>query len=150
MPSKKIVLIGFIVLFTLLLFGLSQFFRIIQAGAWTQERQAVDTAYQKTIMTEATKVETFISSQTYKIVYGKDAIGQELIVWIGDSDIHTEYVADGLKEKDLRTQFAQKEPTAELLRILPGKLKEKLVWEVYYKKPNEAGKQVYFYDYVNF
>lgn len=150
MQSKRIVLISGIVLFSLLLFGLLQFFQSIQAGAWSEERQAVDTAYQKTIMTKATKVETFISAQTYKIVYGEDALGQALIVWIGESSIHTEYAADGLQEKDLRTHFAQKEPTAELLRILPGKLKEKLVWELYYSKPNEMGKTAYYYDYINF
>jgi uncharacterized protein YpmB len=73
-----------------------------------------------------------------------------LIVWIGNADIHTEYVADGLKDKDLRAQFAKNEPTAELLRILPGKLNEQLVWELYYKKPNDSGKQVYYYDYIQF
>jgi uncharacterized protein YpmB len=150
MQSKRVILISGIVLFSLLLFGLSQFFQTIQAGAWSEERQAVDTAYQKTIMTKATRVESFIGTQTYKIVFGEDALGQALIVWIGDKDIHTEYAADGLADKALHTQFAEKEPTAKLLRILPGKLNEKLVWELYYSKPNEKGKTEYYYDYIHF
>src|SRR5438309_99667 len=121
MRTKTIILIGFIAVFSLLLFGLSQFFQTIQAGAWSEESQAAQTAYEKTIMTKAAKVDTFVNSQTYKIVYGEDVIGQKLIVWIGDSEIHTEYVSDGLKDKDLRKQFALKEPTANLMRILPGK-----------------------------
>jgi uncharacterized protein YpmB len=150
MWNKKIILMGSIVVIGLLLFGLSQFFQTIQAGAWSEESQAVDTAYKKTIMAKATKVETFINAQTYKIVYGEDAIGQKLIVWISDSEIHTEYVSDGLKDKDLRTKFAQKEPTAQLLRILPGKFKDKFVWELYYKKPGVSGRQTYYYDYITF
>lgn len=150
MQSKRVILISSLVLFSLLLFGLLQFFQTIQASAWSEERQAVETAYQKTIMTKAAKVETFVGTQTYKIVYGEDALNQALLVWIGDKEIHTEYVADGLSDKELRTKFAQKEPTAELLRILPGKLKEKLVWELYYTKPNETGKKAYYYDYIEF
>jgi uncharacterized protein YpmB len=150
MRTKRIILVGFIALFLLLLFGLSQFFQSIQAGAWSEESQAVDTAYKKTIMTKASKVETFVSTETYKIVYGEDAIGQELIVWISDSEVHTEYLSDGLKDKDLKTQFALKEPTAKLLRILPGKFKDLYVWELYYKKPGASGRQSYYYDYIQF
>jgi uncharacterized protein YpmB len=150
MQTKKIILFGSIAVFSLLLFGLTQFFQTIQADAWSEESQAVETAYGKTIMTKATKVETFVNTQTYKIVYGEDAIGQELIVWISDSEIHTEYVSDGLKDKDLRAQFALKEPTAKLLRILPGKFKDMYIWELYYKKPGASGKQTYYYDYINF
>jgi uncharacterized protein YpmB len=147
---KKIVLIGSIAVFSLLLFGLSQFFQTVQAGAWSEERQAVETAYQKTIMTKASKVDTFVGTKEYKIVYGEDAIGQQLIVWLGTSDIHTEYTADGLQAKDLQMQFAKKEPTAQLLRILPGKMNDKYVWELFYKKQNAAGKINYYYDYLTF
>jgi uncharacterized protein YpmB len=150
MRTKRIFVIGSIAVFSLLIFGLSQFFQTIQAGAWSEESLAVETAYEKTIMTKATKVDTFVSTQTYKIVYGEDAIGQKLIVWIGGSEIHTEYVSDGLKEKELRAQFALKEPTANLMRILPGKFNEKYVWELYYKKPGKSGKQTYYYDYIDF
>jgi uncharacterized protein YpmB len=150
MWNKKVILIGSFVVFALLLFGLSQFFQTIQAGAWSEESQAVETAYKKTIMTKATKVETFVNAKIFKIVYGEDAIGQQLIVWISDLGVHTEYVADGLQDKDLRTQFAKKEPTAKLLRILPGKFKDMYVWELYYKKPGESGRQTYYYDYINF
>jgi uncharacterized protein YpmB len=73
-----------------------------------------------------------------------------LIVWISDSEIHTEYVSDGLNDKDLRAQFALKEPTAKLLRILPGKFMDMYIWELYYKKPGKSGKLTYYYDYINF
>jgi uncharacterized protein YpmB len=149
MQMKKIVLIGVIVL-ALLLFGLSQFFQTVQAGAWSEERQAAETAYQKTIMIKASKVDTFVGTTEYKIVYGEDAIGQKLIVWLGTNDIHTEYTADGLKDKDLQMQFAKKEPNAKLLRILPAKMNDKYVWELFYNKPNKAGKINYYYDYLTF
>jgi uncharacterized protein YpmB len=150
MLTKKKTIIGSIAIFSLLLFGLSQFFQTIQASAWSEERQAVDTAYQKTIMAKATKVDVFVGTQTYQIVYGEDAIGQPIIVWIGESEIHTEYAADGLKEKDLRTKFAEKEPTAKLLRTMPGKLNATFVWEVFYEKKGTSGKVNYYYDYVTF
>jgi uncharacterized protein YpmB len=150
MRSKRIFLFSIVVVFSLSLFGLSQFFQTIQAGAWSEENQAVETAYEKTIMVKADKVDTFVGTQIYKIVFGEDAIGQKLIVWISDLEIHTEYVADGLQDKELRTQFAVKEPTAKLLRILPGKMNDMFVWELYYKKPGKSGKQTYYYDYIRF
>jgi uncharacterized protein YpmB len=149
MQMKKIVLIGAIAL-ALLLFGLSQFFQTVQAGAWSEERQAAETAYQKTIMVKASKVDTFVGTKEYKIVFGEDAIGQQLIVWLGTNDIHTEYAADGIKEKDLQMLFAKKEPNAKLLRILPGKMNDKYVWELFYKKQDSAGKINYYYDYLTF
>jgi uncharacterized protein YpmB len=149
MLTKKIVF-GAIAIFSLLLFGLSQFFQTIQAGAWSEERQAVETAYQKTIMAKAVKVDTFVGTKTYKIVYGEDAIGQQVIVWLGETEIHTEYAADGLNDKDLRIKFAAKEPSAKLLRILPGKINEAFVWELFYEKPGENGRPNYYYDYVTF
>ncbi len=129
---------------------IAQFFQSIQAGNWAEETQAVDTAYKQTIMAKATKVETFINDQTYKIVYGEDVVGQKLIVWISGEEIHTEYVADGLDDKELRKQFAQKQPTAKLMRVLPGKFKDRFVWELYYKKPGKSGRTTYYYDYINF
>jgi uncharacterized protein YpmB len=150
MLTQKKVVFGAIAVFSLLLFGLSQFFQTIQAGAWSEERQAVETAYQKTIMAKATKVDTFVGTQAFKIVYGEDAIGQQVIVWLGETEIHTEYAADGLKDKELRMKFAAKEPAAKLLRILPGKVSESYVWELFYEKPGETGKPNYYYDYVTF
>ncbi len=150
MRSKQFIIIGFLVIFLLVLIGVIQFFQSIQAGAWSEESQAVETAYTKTIMTKANKVDTFVGTEAFKIVYGEDAIGQKLIVWISDQEIHTEYAADGLQDKLLRTQFASKEPKAKLLRILPGKFKDMYVWELYYKKPNDSGKQIYYYDYIQF
>jgi uncharacterized protein YpmB len=150
LQTRTKVIFGAIVIFALLLFGLSQFLEGAQAGEWSDNNQAALTAYQKTIMVKATKVESFIGDQSFKIVYGDDALGQKLIAWISDSEIHSEYVSDGISDKTLRTQFAQKEPTASLMRILPGKLKNDYVWELFYKKPNEHGKQNYYYDYLNF
>jgi uncharacterized protein YpmB len=150
MQSKKWVWLSAIAVFSLLLFGLAQFFQSVQAGAWSEETVAVETAYQKTIMAKATKVDTYIGTQAFKIVYGEDAIGQQIIVWLGEKEIHTEYVADGLQEKDLRTQFAKKEPTAKLLRILPGKFNDSFIWELFYEKKDDLGHVNYYYDYISF
>jgi uncharacterized protein YpmB len=150
LQTKTKVLLAAVVLAAILIFGLSQFYQTIQASTWAEKRNAVNTAYQKTILINATKVDTFVGDQIYDIVYGQDAIGQQVIAWIGDTEIHTEYAADGYKEKDLRSHFAAKEPTASLLRIMPGKFKETFVWEIFYKKKDAGGKQNYYYDYVNF
>jgi uncharacterized protein YpmB len=150
LQRKTKALIGAVVLAAVLIFGLSQFYQTIEASTWSEKRNAVNTAYQKTILVNATKVDTFVSDHSYDIVYGQDTLGQQVIVWLGDTEIHTEYASDGYNEKDLRIKFAAKEPTATLLRIMPGKLKETFVWEVFYKKPDANGKQNYYYDYLNF
>jgi uncharacterized protein YpmB len=150
MQSRRMVWFVVIAVLSLCLFGLTQFFQSIQTDEWSEETVAVQTAYQKTIMAKATKVDTFVGAQTFKIVYGEDAIGQQLIVWVGEKEIHTEYTADGLQDKDLRIQFAKREPSAKLLRILPGKLNDSYIWELFYQKKADSSNQNYYYDYLSF
>jgi uncharacterized protein YpmB len=150
LQRKTKTIIGAVVLAVILFFGLSQFYQTTQASTWNEERNAVNTVYHKTILVKSTKVDTFVGDHPYEIVYGQDVLGQQLIVWLGDTEIHTEYASDGYSEKDLRIKFAAKEPTAALLRVMPGKLKDTFVWEVFYKKTDAHGKQNYYYDYLNF
>ena len=144
------VILGSLFILAILIVALAQFYHSMEAPVWAEDDQAVTIAYQKTILAKAVKVDSFIGDQSYKIIFGEDAIGQPIIVWVSAAEIHTEYTADGITEKALRAKFKLKEPTAKLMRIVPGKLQNEFVWELYYKKADANGQQHYYYDYNKF
>jgi uncharacterized protein YpmB len=145
---KRTIVIGVFILGTLI-FVLSRFYMNLQDEHWADNASAVETAYQKSILTKASKVEAFYGDKPLKIVYGEDKIGQKVIVWVSDSEVHTEMAAEGFTEQQVRDTMLRKDPNVELLRVMPGIMEGKYVWEVFYKKKLDSGTR-YFYDYYTF
>jgi len=145
--KRTVVLCAFIIVSLAVV--LSRFFLNIQDQHWAANSQAVETAYAKSILTKATRVDSFYGDEPYKVVMGEDKIGQPVIVWVSDKDIHTEMAAEAFTEAQVRDVMAKKGTGYEVERILPGKLGNDYVWEVFYKKEEDAGTR-YFYDYYRF
>ncbi len=148
MTWKKSLWFGLFVLATLL-FVLSRFYFNIQNEHWRDNTLAVQAAYEKTIMTKANKVESFYGDVPMQIVYGEDKIGQQVIVWVTEEDVHSEMAAEAFTLEQIRQTMLRKAPDAELLRIMPGKLGGDYVWEVFYKRNEESGVR-HYYDYYSF
>ena len=75
---------------------LSRFYLNVQNEHWDEKRKAVETAYEKSMMTKATKVDFFYGDEPFQIVYGEDKLGQGVIVWVSDKDVHAEMSAEAL------------------------------------------------------
>jgi len=148
MNWKRTVTLGAFILLTLCVV-LSRFYLYVQNEHWDENSKAVETAYEKTILTKATKVESFYGDETFKVVYGEDKIGQPVLVWVSDKDVHTEMVSEGFTEAQVRETMLKKGADLQIMRILPGKLGDEYVWEVFYKKQDDSGTR-YFYDYYKF
>jgi uncharacterized protein YpmB len=136
---------GTALILTLIIF----FYNTLQASTWSEQTQAVQIAYEKTILAKASKVETFAGEQPYDIIYGEDKLGQKLIVWVGPAGTHTEYEADGISRDEVNQKVLRNDPTVQIVRTMPGKLFDDYVWEVFYKKPEE-GRERYYYDFYLF
>jgi uncharacterized protein YpmB len=145
---KRTVTFGAFILLTLSVV-LSRFYLDVQNVHWGENSKAVETAYEKTILTKAKKVESFYGDEPFKIVTGEDKIGQPVVVWVSDKDVHTEMANDAFTEAQVRETMLKKGSDYQVQRVLPGKLGDVYVWEVFYKKQDGSGTR-YFYDYYKF
>lgn len=131
----------------LLAFGMS--YRAVQLPYWQLEDKAVRQALAETELAEAEGVERFVWDEEYQIVYGNNAAGRDMIVWIGDSGIHSEYVEDGLSAGEVRRLFRSREPQAEVIKLVPGAWRGEWIWEVFYRKAEDKGTR-HYYDFYRF
>ncbi|UJF36149.1 cell wall elongation regulator TseB-like domain-containing protein [Paenibacillus hexagrammi] len=145
---RRVIMLGIFVLLTLIVV-ITRFYLSVQNEHWDANSKAVETAYEKTILTKATKVDSFYGDEPFQIIRGEDKIGQQVVVWISDKEVHTEVAAEAFTEDQVRETMLKKDPAIETLRILPGKLGSQYVWEVFYKKQEAKGLR-YYYDYYTF
>ncbi|SDN85756.1 Uncharacterized protein YpmB [Paenibacillus sp. yr247] len=150
MNAKRTRILTFFV-FIILTLGvvLSRFYLNVQNEHWDGKRKAVETAYEKSILTKATNVDFFYGDEPFQIVYGEDKLGQSVIVWVSDKDVHAEMAAEAFTEAQVRDTMLKKGADYEIERVMPGKLGQDYVWEVFYKKKDDSGTR-YFYDYYKF
>lgn len=125
-------------------------YRQVHASEWTLQDAAVKRAYEQTILAEAERVEPFVGELPYEIIYGTDKLGQRIIVWLADGDLHTEYETDGVSEDAIVKQLRASNPKARLMRVSPGKLLNDYVWEAFYKQKEDDDVVRYYYNYYRF
>lgn len=113
------------------------------------KRQAAAMAIEQTDMAEVTKVEAFSGDRSFMVVHGRSEQDEEMLVWLNDEEIHTQYASDGVDEERIRSQTVAKHPGIEILRVSPGKLQDVFIWEVFYKQTENRAEQ-YYYDYYQF
>ncbi|MBP1961918.1 DUF5590 domain-containing protein [Paenibacillus aceris] len=144
----RIIVFGVFIILTLGVV-LSRFYLNVQNAHWDSKRTAVEIAFEKSIMTKADNVDFFYGDEPFRIVYGEDKLGQGVIVWVSDKDVHTEMASEGFTQDQIRDAVMKKYPGVEIDRIMPGKLGQEYVWEVFYKKIDDSGTR-HFYDYYKF
>lgn len=126
-------------------------FRTVTEKEWDVQRLAVQTAYEKTLLAKAIKVERFVSDKSYIVIYGEDKIGQPVYVWVSDDDIRTEMGSAGMNADQAKELVKAKHPQADVLRTMLGIQDGRPVWEVFYKmKPDGMSHVQYFYDFYSF
>lgn len=137
--------IGLVVLGVLL----GRFYYGIQRGHWQEEADAKRMAAEKAGLTGIDSVQTFNGEADYAIVTGTDSSGEKVTVWLSGNDAHVEKTSAGIGSEQAKSQLLQRSPGATVLRVVPGKLRNDYVWELFYKKADGEGER-YYYDYVKF
>ncbi|WP_245375971.1 cell wall elongation regulator TseB-like domain-containing protein [Paenibacillus eucommiae] len=148
MTWKRNLIITVFILGTLI-FVLSRFYINVQSEYWSEESKAVQTAYAKSALKKASKVEAFYGDKPLQIISGEDENGEQIFVWVAGEEVHVEKAADAASEQQIRDTMKQKDPALELMRVMPGLIEGKYVWEVFYKKKEASGTR-YYYDYYHF
>jgi uncharacterized protein YpmB len=134
----------------LLFFGI-RFVSAVQEDEWKIQRSAVQTAYEKTILTKAIKMDRFVGEKPYSVIQGEDKIGNKVVVWVGDDNIYTQMASEGLSVEEIKMTVLSRHPEAEIVRLMPGILNGNFVWEAFYKvAPEDSGNGRYYYDYYLF
>ena len=141
--------VAVVLLGALALFG-SRFYQTAQAPHWNALSRAQAQAVERLNLSRVDSVERFVGDQPYSIVFGANADGEEVAVWMwGEDGLHIERQADGLSRDEVKAMALKERPGMELLRIAPGKLGETYVWEVFYEMRESGGTRKY-YDYYAF
>ncbi|WP_309118617.1 DUF5590 domain-containing protein [Paenibacillus sp.] len=142
--AVAIVLIGAIGLFG------SRFYQTVQEPHWDALSRAQAEAVQRLNLTRVDSVERFVGDRPYSIVFGANANGEDVAVWMwGEDGLHIERQSDGLTRDEVKSRALKERPEMQLLRISPGKLGETYVWEVFYALREPGGTRKY-YDYYAF
>ncbi|WJH34171.1 DUF5590 domain-containing protein [Paenibacillus sp. CC-CFT747] len=134
-----------------LLLGIAgyRFYTIIQTDTWKEEDTAIQKAKEKAGLVTTDKVEPFVGDRPYMIVSGDNAEGKKLIVWVSETEVHSELADNGMAREAARQKVLQAKPEAEIMRITPGKLENTYCWQVFYKAEKDGKKRLY-YDYYQF
>lgn len=148
MNAKRTITLGVFIVATLVIV-LSRFYLNVQNEHWDEKRVAVEKAYVGSMMTKASKVDFFYGDEAFQIVYGENKLGQSLIAWVSDKEVHTEMTDEAFTEAQARDAVLKKAPGSQIERVMPGKLGNYYVWEVFYKTKDDRGTR-YFYDYYAF
>ncbi len=56
------------------------------------------------------KAEPYNGEKPYTIVYGEDKIGQKMIVWVGDKEVHSEFADKGASPEAIKQKLLAKAP----------------------------------------
>lgn len=129
--------------------GIFGMYRIIGTNEWTEQRAAVLKAYDQTILYTATDVKPFVGDRPYMVVYGRDKLDKDMMVWVSEKDVHVEYATDGISAQDASDKVTARDPGNRVIRVSAGTLFDDYVWEVYYRKKEDDGYH-YYYDYYRF
>ncbi|OAS14020.1 DUF5590 domain-containing protein [Paenibacillus oryzisoli] len=148
MNAKRSITLGVFIVATLGVV-LSRFYLNVQNEHWEEKRVAVEKAFNGSMMTKASKVDFFYGDEPLQIVYGENKLGQSLITWVSAENVHSEMTDEAFPEEQVRAAVLKKAPSSEIERVIPGKLGNDYVWEVFYKSKDDRGTR-YFYDYYKF
>jgi len=106
-----------------------------------EKRQAIHQALSEGGLTGVEYAEKYTWEQSYWVIRGKDADGEEWMLWLHDGEIFRQKLSEGYSEAQIRSHFAAQRPEAVPIRILPGWMADQPVWEIRYRKQADSEDQ---------
>lgn len=146
---KKILWIS-ILIFVILIIGLSFFYASVQKDYFAARDKAAQMAKDELKLKTVTRVEPSYGDEAYQIVFGTNESDQPVVVWVSETNMQVEQAEGAFTQEKVRSKVLEQEPTAKFLRILPNRIQGVNVLEAFYKKKGDNGDPVYFYTYFRF
>lgn len=143
-PTVYKIIASVIVIMLLVFIAIHFIYSAVFKQRWMEEAAAIARALAETELVSSMRVEAFSYEESYMIVFGHDQDNREMIVWVGEEELHAAYADQGVHKNLLRVRLLEQDPQAEILRSTPGKYNGEWVWEVHYRSGDEAGKRTYY------
>ncbi|WP_274364633.1 DUF5590 domain-containing protein [Paenibacillus thermotolerans] len=131
-----------------IVFG-NRLFNTIQRPLWDKIASAEAAAVEKLNIKDVTEADRFIGDKAYTVLFATNPAGEKVVVWVWDDGLHVEKASAGLTKEEVKQLALADAPGKHILRIIPGKLRDEYVWEVFYTKL-EDGSTRHYYDYYRF
>ena len=120
-----------------------------QQPIWAQELQAEKLAQQKAGLKETSSAEKYVWDEPVWIVRGKNAEGQDMIVWLPqEGDPLLREASTSRTSQDIRGIIKQRQPDANIHHVRAGMLGGQPAWEVFYTR--KLGQTRYYDDFYQF
>ncbi|MFB9329621.1 DUF5590 domain-containing protein [Paenibacillus aurantiacus] len=147
----RIALFSAVVLVTLLV-GLNAYYMHVQGPRWEEENQAKWQAKQTAGLVSTKDAYKYVWDTTAWVVEGKDTDGDDAVVWLTGEKLDQFIVRkkkDSVIRAQLKEQFFQGKPDADLKQMQLGLLEGQPVWELFYAR-DQSGEQMYYYDFYRY
>lgn len=122
---------------------------------WSQEDIAITAAKKQTELVKVTKTDKSVWDNVVWVIEGKNKDDQALIVWVPFTDeykvdetsgsVHSEFIKDGLSEKQINAIIHSDLPNIDEIRLQLGLFHGTPVWQLFYKE-----KDHYYYRFYRF
>ena len=122
----------------------------VQTPYWNELLNARTKAINQFQLAEIQEVSKFVSDQTYYIIFGTDDQNQQVVAWIWDEGQHLIAMDEALTKAEIKEIAMKEDQQKNILRIIPGKIREDYVWEVFYQLPDSDGVKRHYYDFYRF
>ncbi|MBB3109325.1 uncharacterized protein YpmB [Paenibacillus phyllosphaerae] len=146
----RIVLASVTGLLTIII-GINAYYWHVQSPFWEEENAAKSAAEQNAGLHDSSSAYKYVWDTTAWIVLGKDADGDAAIAWLpeegGQPIIRKK--EEGIARAELKEQFQQSKPDADLEHMQVGLLEGQPVWELFYSR-DQAGVETYYYDFYRY
>jgi uncharacterized protein YpmB len=145
----RIIIIAVLMIGIMILIG-SHLYKQIQSPYWDELSMAKAKAFKQFQLVEIQEASKFVSDQTYYIILGIDDQNQQVAAWIWQDGQHLIPLKQALTKAEIKEIALNEDQQKNILRIMPGKIKDEYVWEVFYQSPDPDGVQRHYYDFYRF
>ena len=122
----------------------------MQASFETDVEQAVDRAFSEAKLTNVKQSFYFTGPQSYHVIEGEDDSGTKLYVFVPDaSDAEVKRVETDKGYSQQQVEDMVDSQSNEVIRIVPGLLNDRFVWEAVHKLNGSNAWQYDYYDFYN-
>jgi len=147
-PFAYKISIAIIFMLILIFMSVNSIYKSVFNEQWDKHSEVISVAMAQTELVKATNVESFSFEDYFMVVYGEDSEQRNMIVWVGEDEIHSEYAEDGYNRNLLRLKMREIYSDIQIIKMTPGKYKDDWVWEVLYRQ-SPSDRHTY-YDYYRF
>lgn len=145
---KKWIIIGSsLFLFIMIILGVNLITSAVRAGE-SVDQNLILKGIKGTPLTTVTKAQYYFGTEPLIILFGKDRIGQEMVVWMREDGtiLHYDWQKNGITESVVLQLIKENHSVGRLIHIVPGIENGIYLWEALFRT-KEGHYQYLYYDF---